>query len=319
MTIGDHLDELHGLPAFDFPGPDAPVAGLPGPDTVAWRVRGEVYDSDEDWHGAFARFCGAVDTTRVKALIVGAWEEAYDSSSDPVVEALAGARDRFPALRAVFIGDMVMEECEISWIHQGDVTPVLAAYPELLELGVRGGTELEFPAVEHAALRRLVMETGGLPAQVVRGVGASDLPALEHLDLWLGTPDYGGDSEVSDLEGILSGVRFPKLRHLALRNSEMQDAVAAAVAAAPVVARLEVLDLSMGVLTDEGAGALLAGQPLTHLTTLDLHHNYLSDPMRERLTDTLRPSGVEVDVDADDADEDRESDGTVWRYVSVGE
>jgi hypothetical protein len=319
MTIGDHLDELHGLPAFDFPGPDGPVAGLPDPDTVAWRVRGEVYDSGEDWPGAFARFCGAVDTTRVKALIVGAWEEAYDSSSEPVVEALAAARDRFPALRAVFIGDMVMEECEISWIHQGDITPVLAAYPELLELGVRGGTDLEFPAVKHAALRRLVMETGGLPAAVVRGVGASDLPALEHLDLWLGTPDYGGDSEVSDLEGILSGVRFPKLRHLALRNSEIQDAVAAAVAAAPVVARLEVLDLSMGVLTDEGAGALLAGQPLTHLTTLDLHHNYLSAPMRERLTDTLRPSGVEVDVDADDADEDRESDGTVWRYVSVGE
>ncbi|BBA95630.1 hypothetical protein RVR_562 [Actinacidiphila reveromycinica] len=319
MTIGDHLDELHGLPAYDFPGRDAPVADLPDPDAVAWRVRGEVYDSEEDWPAAFARFCETVDTTRVKALIVGAWEEAYDSSCEPVVNALTGARDRFPALRAVFVGDMVMEECEISWIHQGDITPLLDAYPELAELGVRGGTDLVFPAVKHAALRRLVMETGGLPAEVVRGVAASDLPALEHLDLWLGTPDYGGDSEVTDLEGILSGARFPNLRHLALRNSEMQDAVAAAVAAAPVVARLEELDLSMGVLTDEGAGALLAGQPLTHLARLDLHHHYLSEPMRNRLAETLRPAGVELDLDKDDADEDTESDGTVWRYVSVGE
>jgi hypothetical protein len=112
---------------------------------------------------------------------------------------------------------------------------------------------------------------------------------------------------------------LPRLRHLALRNSEMQDAVAAAVAAAPVVARLEVLDLSMGVLTDEGAGALLGGQPLTHLKKLDLHHHYLSEPFVERIRQTLEPAGVEVDLDRGDADEDTGDDGTVWRYVAVGE
>ncbi|GAA4600549.1 hypothetical protein GCM10023195_00170 [Actinoallomurus liliacearum] len=37
------------------------------------------------------------------------------------------------------------------------------------------------------------------------------------------------------------------------------------MASAPVVARLEVLDLSMGTLSDDGATALLSGQPLTHL------------------------------------------------------
>jgi hypothetical protein len=29
--------------------------------------------------------------------------------------------------------------------------------------------------------------------------------------------------------------------------------------------------------------------------------------------------GVDVDLDRDDADEDTEDDGTVWRYVAVGE
>ncbi|MGW0333165.1 STM4015 family protein [Streptomyces sp. NPDC003011] len=319
MTIGDHLRTLYRLPAHDFPGPDAKTDGLPGPDSVAWRVKADVYDSEEDWAGAFARFCAALDTTRVRALIVGAWAEAYDTGPSGVIEALLAARERFPELRALFLGDMVMEECEISWINQADVTPLLTGFPALEEFGVRGGTGLEFPALSHGALRKLVVETGGLPAEVVRGIGGSDLPALEHLDLWLGTPDYGGDSEATDLEPILSGARLPRLRHLALRNSEMQDAVAAAVASAPVVARLEVLDLSMGVLTDEGAGALLGGQPLTHLKKLDLHHHYLSKPFEDRVRQTLEPAGVEVDLDRDDAEEETEDDGTVWRYVAVGE
>jgi hypothetical protein len=63
---------------------------------------------------------------------------------------------------------------------------------------------------------------------------------------------------------------MPRLRHLALCNSVIGDEIAAAAAAAPVVARLEVLGLSMGTLGDAGAEALLGGQPLTHLTKLDL-------------------------------------------------
>ncbi|MFF6981278.1 STM4015 family protein [Streptomyces sp. NPDC008343] len=319
MTIGTHLDMFHGLPAHNFPGPDATTDDLPEPDSVAWRISSYMYDADEEWQKAISQFCAAVDTTRVRALIVGAWGEVFESGPSPIIEALLAARDRFPALRALFLGDIVMEECEISWINQTDVSPLLAGFQALEEFGVRGGSGLEFTALSHSALRTLVVETGGLPAEVVRGIGESDLPALEFLDLWLGTPEYGGDSETSDLEPILSGARLPRLRHLALRNSEMQDAVAAAVASAPVVERLEVLDLSMGVLTDEGAAALLSGQPLTHLRKLDLHHHYLSQAVEERVRQTLEAAGVQVDLDRDDADEDTDNNGTVWRYVAVGE
>ena len=148
---------------------------------------------------------------------------------------------------------------------------------------MRGGQGLAFPAVRHEKLRTLTIETGGLDAGVVRGVAASDLPALEHLDLWLGTSWYGANADVADLAPILAGARLPRLRYLALRNSEIQDEIAAAVAGAPVVARLETLDLSMGMLADEGAAALLDGQPLTHLKKLDLHHHYISKPMADRL------------------------------------
>ncbi|MFF3213217.1 STM4015 family protein [Streptomyces sp. NPDC002886] len=316
MTIGKHLSELSGLPAFDFPGPKD-TRELPEPGSVAWRISVDTYDAEEEWPQAFARFAESVDTRQVRALIVGGWSEAYETSASVIVEALAGAAPEFPALRALFVGDITFEECEISWIQQSDVGPLLRAFPALEEFGVRGGEGLVFPPVRHEALRVLRVEAGGLPREVVRGVAASELPALTELDLWLGTSQYGGDAEAGDLAPFLTGERLPALRRLALRNSDMQNEVAAALAAAPVVEQLEVLDLSMGILDDAGVEALLAGRPLTHLTKLDLHHHYVSEPLRERLRAALAPHGVEVDlgdVQSPDVDED-----TVYRYVAVAE
>ncbi|BCL32926.1 STM4015 family protein [Streptomyces aurantiacus] len=322
MTIGSHLTEFHGLPAFTFPGVDDPtpdVSSFPSPESVAWRVAVNSYESEEQWEAAFARFLEAVDTKRVRALVVGAWSDVYDSPPDEVIEALVAARDRLPALRGLFVADVVMEEAEMSWITQGDMGPLLEAFPDLEEFGVRGGNQLVFPAVRHERLRKLTVETGGMPAEAVRGVAASDLPALTDLDLWLGTSEYGGDADMADLEPFFAGTRLPALTRLALRNSEIQDAICAALASAPVVARLTELDVSMGVLTDDGATALLTGQPLTHLKKLDLHHNYLSPDVSARLLETLEPAGVEVNTDKEDADADEDDDGEVWRFVAVGE
>ncbi|MFE4057606.1 STM4015 family protein [Streptomyces sp. NPDC059096] len=338
MGFYDRLEELYGLPALTFPAQGSSAA-LPAPDAVAWRItgqpdavawrfsEGEPLPEEECWDEVFDRFCTEVDTTRVRALIVGNWGDPDDMDPSDAITALLAARDRLPALRSLFLGDIVAEECEISRISQTDVTPLLAGFPALEEFGVRAGEgnlmgealRLEFPALRHDVLRSLTVQSGGLPADVVRGVGASELPALEHLDLWLGISEYGADCEVADLEPFLSGARFPRLRHLALRNSERQDEIAAAMASAPVVARLEVLDLSMGTLSDDGATALLAGQPLTHLKKLDLHHNFLSECFQHRIRETLEPAGVAVDVDHGDAEQDEGDSGTVQRYVSVGE
>jgi hypothetical protein len=316
--LGDD-NTWYGLPVHDFPGPDDEGrTPLPEADAVAWRVSTDTYDAEETWPEAFARFTAAVDPGRVRALVVGAWEEAYENGSEEIVRTVLDARSRLTSLRALFLGDMESEECEISWITQSDVTPLLDGFPELEAFGVRGGTGLAFPSATHRRLRTLVVETGGMPAAVVRGIAASDFPALELLDLWLGTEEYGGDCSVEDVAPILDGSRLPRLRHLALRNSDIQDHIARAAASAPVVSRLDVLDLSMGVLTDEGAEALLGGQPLTHLRKLDLHHHYLSEPMERRLREALEPAGVALSLDRDDAEE-YEWDGRVRRFVAVGE
>ncbi|MET8642351.1 STM4015 family protein [Streptomyces sp. NPDC004074] len=317
MSPVEHLQELHGLPAFDFPDPGT-HRELPAAGAVAWRLAVDAYgDSSEGFADLWDRFLGSVDPSGVQAIVVGQWGEAYDNDSGVIVQRLVDARDRLTALRAVFIGDLEMEEAEISWIEQSDVTPVLEAYPLLEELGVRGGAGLRFPAVQHKRLRTLRFEAGGLPGEVVRGVAAGEFPALESLDLWLGVEEYGGDATVADLAPILAGGRFPALRHLGLRNSEIQDEIAAAVAGSPVVAQLTSLDLSLGVLTDEGVTALLGGQPLTHLTRLDLHHNFVTEPVAGRIRAALEPSGV--DIDLSEVGDSWEDDGVVHRFTAVAE
>lgn len=155
MSYASHLRESYGLPVFDFPDPDDEKGTdrLPEADTVAWRISSDAYDAKETWPEAFARFAAAVDTTRVRAIVVGAWEEAYDSGPEEIIAALLAAGPRLPALRALFLGDMESEECEISWINQGDLGPLLDGFPELEEFGVRGGSCLVLPPFAHQRLR----------------------------------------------------------------------------------------------------------------------------------------------------------------------
>ncbi|MFF8018583.1 STM4015 family protein [Streptomyces sp. NPDC007929] len=319
MPISKSMDEWGGLPLYKFPllEEDLPES-LPAADAVAWRLTVEDYCDAErgQWAATFERLAKAVDLSRVRALVVGIWPDAVEEGepNTEVVDTLVAAASRLPGLRALFVGEMTYEECEISWIVNGDVTPLLAAFPRLEEFGVRGGQGLVFPPQSHAALRRLAIETGGLSREVVRGVGESDFPALEDLDIWLGVSWYGADTQVPDLEPLLSGTRLPALRRLALHNSEIQDDIAAACASAPVVARLTALDLSMGTLSDEGAQALLHGQPLIHLTELNLSHHYLTEPMAEQVRTALTPHGVAVDLS--DA---HHRTGRERRYVAVAE
>ncbi|WP_030754081.1 STM4015 family protein [Streptomyces sp. NRRL F-5135] len=327
MTI-EHITELHGLPVFDFPLPDEGEEPLPAAETVAWKLARA--DDEEDFDDAWERFLDTVDPARVRALVLGqgAYGSEYDGGGpDETAERLDAAKDRLTGLDALYLADLEFMECELSWIVQGDVSPILAAYPRLKELAVRGSRGgyggvpgLEFPPLRHTGLRTLRLENGGLPGAVVHGIVSSDLPNLEHLDLWLGVEAYGRTAMVEDLAPILDGSCLPALRHLGLRNADLQDEIAAAVATAPVVAQLTSLALGLGTLSDAGAEALLHGRPLTHLRRLDLRHHFLSDAMMRRVRDALEPSGVVVDLSEQEwPDEEDEDDEGRGRYVAAGE
>ena len=66
-------------------------------------------------------------------------------------------------------------------------------------------------------------ESGGLNESVPLELGAATLPALTHLELWLGDPGYGCTTTVTSLAGILRGAGLPKLKSLALKNFEERN------------------------------------------------------------------------------------------------
>ena len=297
----------------DWPGGD----GIPSDvEAWAWCVSVTRYDGP-GYDELFDAFLRDVDTTRISAFVIGNWDTRTwrDRSSADAFASLVAAADRFPNLRHLFVADIGQEQSEISWIHQSDLTPLLRAFPNLLTFGVRGSEDLAWEQRAYRELRELTFQSGGLPPEVVRAVAGSEFPELTDLELYLGDEEYFGGSEVADFAGILDGTAFPKLRYLGLRDAENADQIAAAVAHAPIVSRLEVLDLSLGTLGDEGAAALLAGQPLTHLKKLDLHHHFITEPMQERLLEAL--PGVEVDLS--EKEEPDEWDEEEHRYVAVAE
>jgi len=276
-----------------------------------------VYRFRSDWENNevipnLEHFLASSAAAEANALVIGAWHgDSHESTPEAVIQVLVKGKERLPNLAAIYIGDITSEENEMSWINQCDLSPLLATFPKLQLLRARGGQGLGLSSPKHEALRGLALETGGMDVGVVRSICMSDFPNLEYLELWLGTDEYGGNSTVADLQPILSGKLFPKLKYLGLRNCQHVDDIAGVVVNSPLIQRIETLDLSLGVLTDEGATALLKLPASPTLKRLNLHYNYLSADMARKLkalpvsVDTSRPS---------DMDEDEE-----WRFVAVGE
>ncbi len=307
--ISEHITTFAGREVREFE-PEGAVAQDPG--AFAWRVEDPDFEGGEIFAEKLEQLGRQEWAGQVTALVFGEWGSAFESA--PPMELIVRTISRMPALEAIFLGEMTSEQCEISWINHTDITSLLEVCPRLTTLTVRGAEGLSLKSVRHESLRSLTFQAGGLPADVVRAVGDCEFPSLRHLELWLGTENYGGDATADDLAPILAGSRLPALKTLGLRNAEIADLVAAALASAPIVGRLEELDLSMGMLSDVGATALLTGQPLTHLRKLDLHHHYLSEAVIERIHAELTAAGVQVDLDEGGDPEDEED-----RYVAVAE
>ena len=309
MTIEEHVSEFAGLAVESFD----PEKGIVDPTRTTYRLSID-YETEFPFIELLARFLEDPNAKEVTGIVIGAWQgDDSQVDSEAIVEALVAARDSLPKLRAIFLGDITREENEISWIVQSDITSLFDAYPALEYFRVRGGSSLVIGTLHHENLKSLVVETGGLDAEVVRGIISSNLPKLEHLELWMGSDDYGGNVTVADLEPILNGDVFPALIRLGIRNCEIADQVAKALATAPVVRRLKVLDLSMGNLSDEGALELLKNPAMAKLEILDIHFHYVS----EDAVRALESAGIKLN--SNDRQEPDVYKGEANRYIAVSE
>lgn len=303
--ISNHLETFVGKRVVNFQSGEP----LPDPATSVPALRVD-YDSEVTATDLLAEVLQSPAADQLTGLVIGAWSgEMYDSPPTDVIEALVASASRLASLRGLFLGDILSEENEISWIHQTDVSALWDAFPRLEVFGVRGSNGLSLGKLRHNHLKQLTIECGGLPKAVLAEIAVASLPALEHLEIYLGTDNYGWDGSIEDVKPLLAANRFPRLKYLGLRDAEIADDVAKAVSQSPILDQLEVLDLSLGMLTDEGAQALLESPAVRKLKKLDLHFHYVRDEVAQR----MKTLGIEVDV-SDPQDPDQE-----YRYVSVSE
>lgn len=305
MTINQHLTTFGGFQVRSWE-PGKPLNHL---DTAIYRISVE-YDDETSWPEKFQAYLNTEGSAQSRGLVVGMWGTDSEESADDALSALLSAKDQLPLLEAIFFGDIISEENEMSWIYNTDHGPLFQAYPHLKHYGARGGNGLRFSGLSASNLQTLLVQTGALDVETLRDILGANLPELNHLELYFGSENYGANIEIADLTPLFEGSLFPKLTYLGLKNAENQDEIAQVVVNSPILARLEVLDLSLGILSDEGGQALLASADrLAHLKKLDLHHHFMTDSMQEQLQN-LAP---EVDLsDAEDPEDD-------WRFVSISE
>jgi hypothetical protein len=305
VSIHENATEFFGLTIKDFDGSDDWNGS-----NLAYRIRIDWDSSSEDFQKRLTQLAELPEVSKLTALVIGSWSSDGPSSSEEVIQQLIQLKNRFTGLKAIFFGDIQMEECEISWIEQSDMSPLLSAYPNLETFRVRGGTGLSFSPISHTTLKELIVETGGLPRSAVREIFRCELPNLEHLEVWLGSAGYGWDGGPEDLQPLLSGRLFPKLRYLGIRNSEAIDDLTPVIVNSPILQRIKVLDLSLGNMSDVGGNALLSLGKECSLERLNLSHHYLSEELVQKIQKLLP-----CEVIADDANEPDDE----WRSIFVSE
>jgi uncharacterized protein (TIGR02996 family) len=237
------------------------------------------------------------------------WDEKKGSSQvyEKLTQRIADAKPR--ALRRLTIGDFDFpDDTELSWTYIGSIEHLWYACPRLEKLHVQGA-EIQLGIVNAPNLKELSIRTGGLSRMNLQRLANASFPNLESLEIWFGDSDYGASGTIEDIRPILDddGAKLPKLARLGLKNAEFADAIASEIGKSKILPRLSHLDLSMGVMSDEGARALTKHPTaFQHLQALNLSRNCLS---------TMR--GLDRLANNVIFDDQKDSEGE--RFVDVGE
>jgi uncharacterized protein (TIGR02996 family) len=221
---------------------------------------------------------------------------------------------RVAQIRALRFDAYSSEDCEISWTPYGDFSFAWPLLPALEHLHVRSGAGGTLGTIALPRLKTFIRESGGLARAEIEAIARATWPALEHLEIWFGSPDYGAEGTVADLHAILAGTGLPKLRHLGIVNCEFVPDAIPLLARSRVLPQLTSLDLSKGTMGERAADALVEhAAAFRHLAAIDVRDNFFSPEDLERIRDAV-PNLIGYDQRWH---EEYEEDGA--RYVAVGE
>ncbi len=242
-------------------------------------------------------------------------EFAFQSNGDPNEDDLQTIIDvlseRAPkTTRRITFGDNVDQ---ISWHQTGNLSRLWARVRQLRTFEIESG-HFEVGEMRAPNLSRAVFITGGLTHSCARDIARAQIPNIEHLEIYYGTPDYGGSASLADVAPLLARTDLPRLKTLGLENAMFTNEIAAALGDAPVLKTLTTLNLSQGTLTDEGARSLVEHKAsLAHLRTLDLSSSFLTSEGVELV------SGLCPEVLVDDQREPWDWAEEPIYYVSISE
>jgi len=241
-------------------------------------------------------------------LRVGLFGESDDELSE-LIDAIV--KKPPAALRYLHLGDFEYpDETEMSWYNIGSLSKLWKAVPQLRTLIVQGAS-WTMGTVDLPEVRRVELRTGGLPKEAGDAIAKAKLPKVEHLEVWYGTDNYGGSCGVAQVSALLARTDLPALRHLGLKNADFGDDICGALAKSKLLPQLTHLDLSMSVLSDEGARAIAAHKDaFKHLAELNVSDTYVTADGVKLLAGCAKRVVADSLRDGDEPDD---------RYVSVGE
>ncbi len=246
-------------------------------------------------------------------LVIGNWG-VWNGSCPPIIDGIVENKEKFSHIQKVFIGNMGYEECEVSWIEQGDYSKLWAAMPQLKELTIKGSVDLYLGEICHEELEALTIICGGLPTSVIQSIQNAKLPKLKKLLLFIGVEGYGFEGDENIVKDLLTQAQFPELTYLGITDSEIQDELTEIVLNSKFMGQLTTLDLSNGTLTDKGAALLLEKLPqYPNITKLDVHHNFLSTKMAKKLEQ------LPIEVDVSEIEQASSYNGNVYTYAMLTE
>lgn len=283
--------------------------------TKTYTIGYEDYDSGEkSAENLVADILADPEFPALTELVIGDWGGAWEDDCQAVLDGIVEHAEQFSHIQRLFVGDMDYEQCEVSWIMQGDYSKLWAALPDLKSLTIKGSTELRLGEVCHEGLEELTIICGGLGSDVIRSVQNAKLPNLKKLLLYIGIEDYGFDGNADTIKELLEKADFPNLSYLGITDSEIQDELVQVVLDSKFMGQIETLDLSLGTLTDQGGALLLEALPKwPNVKKLDVHYHYLSDEMAKKLC------SLPITVDVSEAEEPDVYDGTVYMNAMLTE
>ncbi len=258
------------------------------------------------------------ELAQLDSLTVGCWGESWDNEVQPIIDAIVENQEKFTGITTLFVGDMDFEECEVSWIEQGNYEKIWEAMPQLESLTIKGATNLSLGNIQHNNLKKLEIICGGLPKEVLESIAKAKLPNLESLVLYLGVEDYGFDGDIEDVKAMVETMDFPKLTSLGIVDSELEDEIVEIVMSGKYASQVEELSFAYGTLTDKGGAILIEKLPqYTNIQKLDLEWHFMSDDMMKKL-EALEEK-LDIEINLTEQQEEEEWDDEIYRYPMLTE